>query len=59
MPYLKNKIEELGLHKPIVIKDDIVTAVKYAKSVAKRDDLICITGSLFTVGEARDLLTLH
>ena len=53
---LKNKIEELGLHKPIVIKDDIVTAVKYAKSVAKKDDLVCITGSLFTVGEARDLL---
>lgn len=56
---LKNKIEELGLHKPIVIKDDVVTAVRYAKSVAKKDDLICITGSLFTVGEARDLLALR
>jgi dihydrofolate synthase/folylpolyglutamate synthase len=53
---LKNKIEELGLHKRIVIKDDIVTAVRYAKSVAKKDDLICITGSLFTVGKARDIL---
>ena len=51
---LKEKIEKLGFDEQIVVKDEISDAVKFAKSIAKKDDLICITGSLFTVGEAKD-----
>jgi dihydrofolate synthase/folylpolyglutamate synthase len=47
---LKNMIQD----KEVIISDDIPEAVDYAKSIASIQDLICITGSLFTVGEARD-----
>jgi len=47
---LKDMIKE----KEVVIIDDISKAVDYAKSISSIQDLICITGSLFTVGEARD-----
>jgi len=53
---LENIIKELKLYKPTVIKEDVEDAVIYAKTVAEKEDLICITGSLFTVGEARDFL---
>jgi dihydrofolate synthase/folylpolyglutamate synthase len=46
---LKDMIQE----KEVVIIDDISEAVDYAKSIASIQDIICITGSLFTVGEAR------
>ena len=36
--------------------EDVKQAVIYAISTADKKDLICITGSLFTVGEARELL---
>jgi len=36
-----------------IIKEDISDAIEYAKNVANKKDLICITGSLFTVGEAK------
>ena len=49
-------IDKLGDTKTIVVKDQIIDAIDYAKSIAKKSDLICITGSLFTVGEARDYL---
>ena len=52
---LKKLIELAGV-KEVVVKENISDAVDYAKKVAKKQDLICITGSLFTVGEARDLL---
>lgn len=35
---------------------DVKRAVEKAKRVAEPKDLICITGSLYTVGEARDFL---
>jgi dihydrofolate synthase/folylpolyglutamate synthase len=35
--------------------DDVATATRLALSYAHKNDLICITGSLFTVGEARRL----
>jgi dihydrofolate synthase/folylpolyglutamate synthase len=47
---LKDMIQD----KEVVIIDDISKAVDYAKSIASIKDIICITGSLFTVGEARD-----
>ena len=36
------------------IKNKISDAVDYAKKAANKQDLICITGSLFTVGEVKD-----
>ena len=53
---LKDIIKDLGYKKEIFVKDQIINAIDYAKSIAKKNDLICITGSLFTVGEARDYL---
>jgi dihydrofolate synthase/folylpolyglutamate synthase len=35
--------------------DDVREATRFALSYAHKNDLICITGSLFTVGEARGL----
>jgi dihydrofolate synthase / folylpolyglutamate synthase len=53
---LKKMIEELKTKNEITVKDQINAAVDYAKSIVKKDDLICITGSLFTVGEVRNYL---
>ena len=35
---------------------EIGKAIEYARGIAHEDDLILVTGSLFTVGEARDYL---
>ena len=35
--------------------DDVHKAIHFTLSQARKDDLICITGSLFTVGEAQKL----
>ncbi|KYK22135.1 hypothetical protein AYK24_08460 [Thermoplasmatales archaeon SG8-52-4] len=48
------KLKEMIDKKDVVIKNDISTAIEYANKVAAKKDLICITGSLFTVGEAKD-----
>ena len=53
---LKEITEKLNLKNQVIAKNKADEAVKYALSIAKKDDLICITGSLFTVGEARDYL---
>jgi len=53
---LKNIIEKLGFKNKIVVKNKIKDALDYAKSIVKKTDLVCVTGSLFTVGEARDIL---
>ena len=53
---LKEMIEKSGYEKEVVVKDEISDAIEYAKSTAKKKDLICVTGSLFTVGEAREYL---
>jgi dihydrofolate synthase/folylpolyglutamate synthase len=50
------KLKEIILNKEVMIKDEISDAIDYAKKVAEKHDLICITGSLFTVGEALDYL---
>lgn len=51
--FLKNAVDEIGYKKDLFIEDSILKAIKHAKSVTKEDDIICISGSLFTVGEAR------
>ncbi|MEA2055470.1 MAG: folylpolyglutamate synthase/dihydrofolate synthase family protein [Candidatus Thermoplasmatota archaeon] len=53
---MNNIIKDSGFEKEVVIKEDITDAVEYAKKIATKKDLICITGSLFTVGEAREHL---
>jgi dihydrofolate synthase/folylpolyglutamate synthase len=53
---LKKMIHDFELKKEVVVKDRISNAVEFAKSMAKKDDLILVTGSLFTVGEAREYL---
>jgi dihydrofolate synthase/folylpolyglutamate synthase len=50
------KLKEMIGKKEVVEKDKISDAIAYAKKVAKKQDLICITGSLFTIGETKDLL---
>ena len=40
----------------LYIEDSVIKAINHAKSISNKDDLICITGSLFTVGEARNYL---
>jgi len=50
------KLKEIVNRKEVVIRDRVTNAIDYAKEVASKKDMICITGSLFTVGEARDYL---
>ena len=53
---LKNKIEKLGYTKELLIEDPIPKAIEYARSLANKKDIVCVTGSLFTVGETRSCL---
>ena len=50
-----SKLKEM-IDKEVIEKDEISDAIEYAKKIANKQDLICITGSLFTVGEAKDHL---
>ena len=50
------KLKEMINKKEVVIKKKIPDAVDYAKKISKKQDLILITGSLFTVGEAQSHL---
>jgi dihydrofolate synthase/folylpolyglutamate synthase len=52
------KIAEIarGYCKATKVIEDVREAVKYLQEVAHEDDLLLITGSLFTVGEAREYL---
>ena len=43
-------------HNNLMIIEDIDKALKEAKRIAKRDDLICITGSFFLAGKAKEIL---
>jgi dihydrofolate synthase / folylpolyglutamate synthase len=42
--------------KEVAVIEDVGEGVEYARKAAHEDDLIVVTGSLFTVGEARDHL---
>ena len=53
---LKQIIEDLKIKKEVVIKEKISSAIDYSKKISSKKDLICVTGSLFTVGEARAYL---
>ena len=40
----------------VTVTNSVSEAVEHAKEIASKQDMILITGSLFTVGEARDIL---
>jgi dihydrofolate synthase/folylpolyglutamate synthase len=48
--------EASPLGKPGEIQPTLAEAIRKAQTMAKREDLILITGSLFTVGEAMAFL---
>ncbi len=50
---LKELLQDLNIGSTIFVEESIPHAVNHAKRIAKQKDLICVTGSLFTVGEAR------
>jgi len=43
----------------LVIKDTVASALNYARSIAGKNDLICITGSFYPLGEAMALLGVN
>jgi dihydrofolate synthase/folylpolyglutamate synthase len=55
---LKLMIEKIDSNNEIFIKNQISKALEFARSIANKYDLICITGSLYTVGEAREYFSL-
>jgi dihydrofolate synthase/folylpolyglutamate synthase len=54
---LKKIIEKLDYKCEIVTKNRIEDAINYAKSISTKKDLICVTGSLFTVGDIKKYLS--
>lgn len=53
---IKDILKKISYNKDLYIKGTISKAIDYAKLIANTDDIICISGSLFTVGEARSHL---
>jgi dihydrofolate synthase/folylpolyglutamate synthase len=41
---------------PIVVRENLKEAIKKAKQEAQAEDLVLITGSLYLIGEAREIL---
>ena len=50
---LQEMIIDIEVNKTVFVEDSIPRAIDHAKRFARPNDLICVTGSLFTVGEAR------
>jgi dihydrofolate synthase/folylpolyglutamate synthase len=55
---LQEMLKASDANKNVVVEDSIPRAIDHAKHIAKQKDLICVTGSLFTVGEARGYILL-
>jgi dihydrofolate synthase/folylpolyglutamate synthase len=53
---LKQVIKNFDPDKKIYVEVSIPGAIDHAKRIAKQKDMICVCGSLFTVGEARSYL---
>jgi dihydrofolate synthase/folylpolyglutamate synthase len=51
---LRKEAETLGLHAEVA--PDVASAVRQAVDDAAETEAVVVTGSLYTVGEARDLL---
>ncbi|MDD3718732.1 MAG: bifunctional folylpolyglutamate synthase/dihydrofolate synthase [Actinomycetota bacterium] len=54
---LASMVEEMK--RDCVVVEDVAEAVKFARTLAAVSDLVCVTGSLYTVGEARTALGLR
>ncbi|MBN2602779.1 MAG: bifunctional folylpolyglutamate synthase/dihydrofolate synthase [Candidatus Thermoplasmatota archaeon] len=54
---IRKKLEKMGFFTEIIEINDVKNAVTHALSIAEDQDIICVTGSLYTVGEARDFFT--
>jgi len=55
---LKQVIHDGHPKKTVHVQPVLSQALSYAKTIAAPEDLICVTGSLYTVGEARSFLCL-
>jgi len=53
---LKQMIEAFDTSKTVDVEDTIPKAIDHARRIATKKDMICVSGSLFTVGEARSYL---
>jgi dihydrofolate synthase/folylpolyglutamate synthase len=53
---LKQDILDLDANKTVIVHHSVAEAVDDAKHLARKNDLICVSGSLFTVGEARSYI---
>jgi Folylpolyglutamate synthase len=53
---IRDKISKFDSSKEVFTHDSIEKAIIHAKLLANKEDIICISGSLFTVGEARSFL---
>ena len=53
---LKKLIKKEDSNVKIVTKREINKAIKYALTLIQENDLLCISGSLYTISEARDYL---
>jgi len=51
---LKRRLEPFAVRS--IVREPVEEAIRYAQSVATPADLICVTGSLYTMGEARSYL---
>ena len=48
-----------GMGYDCVVVEKVAEALKFARTLASVDDMVCVTGSLYTVGEARTSLGLR
>ncbi|MBD3183304.1 bifunctional folylpolyglutamate synthase/dihydrofolate synthase [Candidatus Poribacteria bacterium] len=48
--------ELAGICDDVIIMDDTASALDHASSIASKDDLICLTGSVYLAGEAMEIL---
>ena len=53
---LKDTVAAMEYKKIVFVEADIHQALDVAQHQAAPNDLICVTGSLFTVGEARSFI---
>ncbi|MDA8091835.1 MAG: bifunctional folylpolyglutamate synthase/dihydrofolate synthase [Nitrospiraceae bacterium] len=53
---LRNRAIQMGLGKESITASSVAEAVKEARSCARPEDLILITGSFYTAGEAKEVL---
>jgi dihydrofolate synthase/folylpolyglutamate synthase len=51
-------LSEINPSVQIILEPDPICAIEKANRMARSDDLICVTGSIFLVGQVRKFLTL-